>query len=107
MQLTKYKYAQLGGLLPFIFRNYTMQLDQEWQAYQANLTNLLEHQGKFVVIHRDKILGIYACEHDALLVGYERVGHNAPFLVKKIIPAHEEKPIISLLNPVIFQGEHT
>ena len=58
-------------------------LETELKTYEAQKQNLLADEGKYVVIHGTKVLGIYATYEDALKVGYEKCKLE-PFLVKKI-----------------------
>lgn len=58
-------------------------LETELKTYEAQKSNLLSDEGKFVVIHGDKVLGVYATYEDALKIGYEKCKLE-PFLVKKI-----------------------
>jgi len=61
-----------------------MSLQQEIETYDAHLDRLLAgDEGKYVVIHGDAVLRVFAAYEDALRAGYERVGVE-PFLVKKI-----------------------
>ena len=56
----------------------------ELKTYQANFEALLAaHEGKFVLIHGDKVLGTFDSQMDAITWGYRQVG-NAPFLVKHV-----------------------
>jgi hypothetical protein len=73
-----------------------MSLDQELQAYGRALPQLLEQEGRFVVIHKDEVLGVYNCRHDATLVGYERLGVDTPFLVRQI--SRNDESITTFLN---------
>lgn len=58
-------------------------LDRELKKYQENLPQLLPHEGKFVLICGDAVVGLYDSYEDALAIGYEKCGVE-PFLVKKI-----------------------
>jgi len=58
-------------------------LQTELKTYEERKQTLLADEGKFVVIHGNEIIGIYATYEDALKVGYEKC-KLAPFLVKKI-----------------------
>jgi hypothetical protein len=58
-------------------------LETELKTYEAQKQKLLADEGKFVVIHGDKVLGVYATYEDALKIGYEKCKLE-PFLVKKI-----------------------
>ena len=60
-----------------------MALEKELATYEAKLEELLAHQGHYVLIHGNQVLGTYAAYEDALRVGYEKVGLK-PFLVKQI-----------------------
>lgn len=60
-------------------------LERELDTYKKSLQSLMAQQGKFVVIHEDKIVGTFDSYADALKAGYDKVG-TKPFLVKKISP---------------------
>ena len=60
-------------------------LSTELKTYEANLESLLgSHEGKFVVIHGDRILGAFDNQMDAITWGYRELG-NVPFLVKQVL----------------------
>lgn len=63
-------------------------LSTELKTYQAKLPNLLGHQGKFVLIHGEEIVGLFDSYADAMTVGYEKIGLK-PFLVRKITPVEQ------------------
>jgi hypothetical protein len=69
-----------------------MSLDRELAAYRANLARLLqEHgEGKYVLVHGDKVVDVYPTQDEALQAGYDRCGLDA-FLVKRI--QETEKPV--------------
>ena len=58
-------------------------LERELKVYNDKLPELLQDDGKYVVIFKDDILGIYSAYDDALKVGYEKAKLE-PFLVKRI-----------------------
>jgi hypothetical protein len=60
-----------------------MALEKEIETYNRELKSLLLHEGKFVVISVDQVLGIYSTYEDAIKIGYEKCGMK-PFLVKKV-----------------------
>jgi hypothetical protein len=60
-----------------------MALEKEVETYTKSLPQLLADQGKYVLIHGEKVVGIYDTYQDALKIGYESFG-LAPFLVKRI-----------------------
>jgi hypothetical protein len=60
-------------------------LDTELKTYEQNRERLLEEsEGKYVLIHDNRILGTFESEMDAINAGYERLG-NVPFLVKQVV----------------------
>jgi len=60
-------------------------LSTELKTYEANFEALLgAHEGKFVVIHGDRILGTFDNQMDAITWGYRELG-NVPFLVKQVV----------------------
>jgi len=65
-------------------------LSKEIKAFKKALPELLiEQEGKFVLIHKSEMLGVFDEEMDAINAGYEKVG-NVPFLVKQIL---EKDPV--------------
>jgi hypothetical protein len=58
-------------------------LGLEWATYQKRKPELLAHEGQWVVIHGERILGIRPTYEDALRLGYERAGF-VDFLVHPI-----------------------
>ena len=61
-------------------------LETELKTYEAQKQKLLADEGKFVVIHGDEVLGVYATYEDALKIGYQRFKLD-PFMVKQVAPA--------------------
>ena len=60
------------------------QLSQELGTYEANLDALLGvHEGKFILIYQDRVLGAFVNQMDAIARGYDELG-NVPFLVKLV-----------------------
>lgn len=60
-----------------------MALEKELETYRQKLAELKEHQGKFVLIHGDKVEDFFAAYEDAIKAGYQRFKLE-PFLVKQI-----------------------
>jgi len=59
-------------------------LSTELKTYAANFETLIgANEGKFVVIHKDEILGTFDSQMDAIKWGYRELG-NTPFLVKQV-----------------------
>jgi hypothetical protein len=59
---------------------------QEWDVYRREVGRLLAegHEGKFVLIKGDEIVGIYPTHEEAERAGYERFV-VVPFLVQQIL----------------------
>jgi len=60
-----------------------MALEKELQTYRERLPELFADEGKFVLVHDQEMVGIYAAYEDAIQEGYNRFGLS-PFLVRKI-----------------------
>lgn len=59
-------------------------LSRELKAYEANFGSLLAaHEGKYVLLHGDDLLGVFDNQIDAINRGYKELG-NVPFLAKNI-----------------------
>lgn len=58
-------------------------LKKELATYANLKEGLLAEEGKFAVVFKDELLGVYATYEDALKIGYEKCGLQS-FLVKKI-----------------------
>lgn len=59
-------------------------LSSELKTYDANFEALLGvHEGKFVLIHDEEIIGTFDNQMDAIARGYDQLG-NVPFLVKLV-----------------------
>lgn len=70
-------------------------LDLELDTYQRHRNELLgKAEGKFVLIHGDRILGIFDSRNDAIRQGYQSVG-NVPFLVKQIVKVEIPQTLVS------------
>jgi len=60
-----------------------MVLEEELNIYAAKLNDLMESEGKFVLIHGDTVVGIYEDHEIAMKQGRSQFG-STPFLVKQI-----------------------
>ncbi len=59
-------------------------LETELKTYEQHREDLLgRHEGKYVLIHGEQLVGTFESETDAINVGYDHFG-NVPILVKKI-----------------------
>ena len=60
-----------------------MALEHELATYERNLATLMEHTGKYVLIHGEDVVDFFAAYEDAIKGGYQRFKLE-PFLVKQI-----------------------
>jgi hypothetical protein len=59
-------------------------LQQELRTFEAHRAELLgQALGKFALVHKDQVAGVFDTEADAIREGYRAFG-NVPFLVKRI-----------------------
>ena len=71
-------------------------LAQELATFDAHRSELLAASpGKFALLKRDAIIGVYDSAMDAVAQGYSRFSHS-PFLVKRILAVDEEIQITSM-----------
>ncbi|KUY70841.1 hypothetical protein [Burkholderia sp. RF4-BP95] len=59
------------------------ELEQELATYKRLLPELLNDEGKFVLIKKNEVVEKFDSYEDALKIGYQRFGLE-PFLVKQI-----------------------
>jgi hypothetical protein len=67
-----------------------MALEKELETYNAHRDELLQDEGKFVVIHGEQIAGTWETYEDALKAAYAEFGLGG-FMVKQIFavePVH-------------------
>jgi hypothetical protein len=60
-----------------------MALEKELATYKSKLSELKEHEGKFVLIHGEDVVDFFAAYEDAIKAGYQRFKLE-PFLVKQV-----------------------
>ncbi len=60
-----------------------MALEKELATYKDKLPELKEHEGKYVLIHGDRVVDFFAAYEDALKAGYQQFKLE-PFLVKQV-----------------------
>lgn len=75
-----------------------MALEREIVVYRQRLPELLAHEGQFVVIHGDEIMGFANDLDGALKIGYRRYGTHNPFLVKRV--ERVERPVYTNRNVI-------
>lgn len=70
-------------------------LEKELETYMRNRDHLLTtSEGKFVLVHGDKVIGTYDTEGDAIAEGYKQFG-NVPFLVRQILTIETPQNFVS------------
>jgi hypothetical protein len=70
-------------------------LEKELKTYEkARLRLLEENRGKFVLIHKSDIIGIFETQVEAVNTGYQRLG-NVPFLVREIVENETPRHLIT------------
>jgi hypothetical protein len=73
------------------------EIAQEIATYRARLPELLAHEGEFVLIKRDQIIGFYSDQSEAIREGYRRFG-MVPMVVKRITAI---EPVVYFPNVVL------
>lgn len=60
-------------------------LEEEIATYREHLPELLEHEGKWVVIQGTTVFGVFEDYVTALTFGHKNLGLQRPFLVREIL----------------------
>lgn len=60
-----------------------MALEKELETYNANLPEMKQHEGEYVLIHDGEVVDFYAAYEDAIKAGYEKF-QLRPFFVRRI-----------------------
>jgi hypothetical protein len=76
-----------------------MQLEREIRIYRESLPGLAQHEGKYVLIHLDHVIGTFSSYGEALRQGYSDFGLQ-PFLVKRIAQVEPMHFIPRLILPI-------
>jgi len=72
-------------------------LATEIKTYHENFDSLLgTDEGKFIVVHGNRILGSFDSQLDAIKWGYQELG-NIPFLVKQVVKVEAPLSFVSNL----------
>jgi hypothetical protein len=79
-------------------------LDKELATYREHFQELLAHEGKFVLIVGEEVIGLYDTQGDAIAAGYARFGY-VPLLAKRISRKEEVAVIMSpfVIKPICPQ----
>lgn len=73
-----------------------MALEKELATYQEKLSELKQHEGKFVLIHDSEIVDLFSTYEDAIKAGYQQFNLD-PFLVKQI---HAIEPVFCITRHI-------
>jgi hypothetical protein len=73
-----------------------MALEKELGTYHAKLPDWKQHEGKFVLIHGDRVVDMFSSYDDALKAGYKEFALD-PFLVKQILAI---EPVFYCTRPI-------
>ncbi|HWK88869.1 MAG TPA: hypothetical protein VNP72_02715 [Longimicrobium sp.] len=76
-----------------------MTLESELATYREKLPGLLQHEGKYVLIHARDVAGVFSSYEDALRQGYREFGLS-PFLVKQIQTTEQVQFVTRAVLPV-------
>jgi hypothetical protein len=75
-----------------------MPLERELTTYREKLPELVQHEGKYVLIHGEEVVDTFATYEDALKQGYKQFGLE-PFLVKQIQTAERVQFVTRAIEP--------
>ena len=76
-----------------------MALETELAAYRAKLPELMDREGKFVLVHGPDVVDVYTSYEDALKAGYEKF-RLEPFMVKQIQAVEPVQFITRFVDPI-------
>lgn len=75
-----------------------MALEREMATYRERLSEWSDHEGEFVLIHKDHVVGTFTNYVDAIEAGYGRFLLD-PFLVKQIELVEQATVVTRLIGP--------
>jgi hypothetical protein len=76
-----------------------MALETELETFNSRLPQLkAEHEGKFALVHLDRLVDVFSSYEDAVKAGYAQFGLN-PFLVKQIHSVEQAQFVSRLVDP--------
>ncbi len=75
-----------------------MALEKELETYKRKLPELTKDEGKFVLIHGDKVVDVFVSYEDAIKRGYEEFKLE-PFLVKKVEAVEQVQFVTRSVQP--------
>lgn len=74
-----------------------MALEQELETYRRKLSELREHEGKFVLVKGDEIVDVFTSYEDAIKDGYRQFKLE-PFMVKQVQTVEQVQYVTRLLD---------
>ena len=77
-----------------------MQLERELATYRNKLPELVQHEGKYALIHGDRVVDTFVSYQDALRQGYRQFGLE-PFLVKQILSTERVHFVTRAIEPLV------
>jgi hypothetical protein len=76
-----------------------MALETELKTFNSRLPELkAEHEGKFALVHLDRVVDVFTSYEDAVKAGYAQFGLD-PFLVKQIHSIEQAQFVSRFLEP--------
>jgi hypothetical protein len=72
-------------------------LEKERATYSSRLTELAQHEGKFVLIHGEDVVDFFNTYEDAIKSGYQKFKLE-PFLVKQV---HASEPVFFISRNIV------
>ncbi|HEY8020140.1 MAG TPA: hypothetical protein VIH93_03510 [Thermoanaerobaculia bacterium] len=76
-----------------------MALERELETFESKLPELkAEHEGKFALVHQERVVDVFTSYEDAVKAGYAQFGLD-PFLVKQIQSVEQAQFISRFVDP--------
>ena len=92
-------YYEGEGFVPYVERP-AMALETEISTYREHLKTWSNHQGQFVLIKGDQVVGFFSSYDDALRRGYEKFKLEA-FLVKAVSVLEQRHLVTRFFDPSV------
>ncbi len=77
-----------------------MALEQELATYRKNINDWTEHEGQYVLIKGDQVIGFFSSYDDAIRDGYARFKLE-PFLVKGVSALEQVHFVSRFIDPCL------
>ncbi len=76
---------------------------KDLKFYREKLPEWAEHEGKYALIHDQRLVDFYSSYDDAIKIGYSKFGLQ-PFLVKQVQTLEQIQFISRFAEPVAAEG---